>query len=36
KAGIDGELLIDSVEHTYSSSGWTTVVQCNGCRGGKG
>lgn len=36
KAGIDGEFLIDSVEHTYSSSGWTTVVQCNGGRGGKG
>ncbi|KSP88622.1 late control protein [Pseudomonas aeruginosa] len=36
KAGIDGEFLVDSVEHTYDAGGWTITVQCNGGRGGKG
>ena len=35
KDGLDGEYLIDSVSHTFSSGGWTTSVQCNGGKQGK-
>ena len=32
KTGVDGEFLIESVEHTFASRGWITVVTLN--RGG--
>ncbi len=35
KAGVDGEFLIESVEHTYASRGWLTVVTLNGGNKGK-
>lgn len=35
KEGLDGEYLIESVEHTFSSSGWATSVDCNGGNKGK-
>lgn len=35
KDGLDGEYLIDSVTQTFSSSGWSTSVQCNGGKQGK-
>lgn len=35
KAGVDGAFLIESVEHTYASRGWLTVVTLNGGNKGK-
>ncbi|WP_295485027.1 contractile injection system protein, VgrG/Pvc8 family [uncultured Pseudomonas sp.] len=35
KNGLDGEYLVDGVEHTFNGSGWTTVVECNGGKKGK-
>ena len=35
KDGLDGEYLIESVSHNFSSGGWTTSVQCNGGQQGK-
>lgn len=35
KEGLDGEYLIDSVTQTFSSSGWSTSIQCNGGKQGK-
>ncbi|WP_375592164.1 phage late control D family protein [Chitiniphilus eburneus] len=36
KTGIDGEYLIDSVEHQFDfSGGWQTTVTCNGGKTGK-
>ncbi|MHA6196804.1 phage late control D family protein [Pseudomonas wadenswilerensis] len=35
KEGLDGEYLIDSVTQSFSASGWTTSVQCNGGKQGK-
>lgn len=35
KAGLDGEYLVDSVEQTFTASGWTTSVECNGGKKGK-
>lgn len=35
KAGVDGEFLIESVEHTVASRGWITVVTLNGGNKGK-
>lgn len=35
KVGLDGEYQVDSVEHTFTGSGWTTSVECNGGKKGK-
>ncbi|PWB34624.1 late control protein [Pseudomonas sp. SDI] len=35
KLGLDGEYLVESVEQTFTSSGWGTTVECNGGRQGK-
>lgn len=35
KVGLDGEYLVDSVEQTFTASGWTTSVECNGGKKGK-
>lgn len=35
KSGLDGEYLVDSVEQTFTASGWTTSVECNGGKKGK-
>ncbi len=35
KKGVDGEFLIESVEHTFASRGWITVVTLNGGNKGK-
>lgn len=35
KAGVDGEFLIESVEHTFASRGWIAVVTSNGGTNGK-
>jgi phage protein D len=35
KVGLDGEYLVDSVEQSFTSSGWTTAVECNGGKKGK-
>ncbi|EMN1928352.1 late control protein [Burkholderia ambifaria] len=35
KKGVDGEFLIESVEHAYASRGWNTVVTLNGGNKGK-
>lgn len=35
KDGLDGEYLVDSVEQTFTQSGWSTVVECNGGNKGK-
>lgn len=35
KEGLDGEYLIESVNQTFTNSGWTTSVQCNGGKQGK-
>lgn len=35
KNGLDGEYLVDSVEQTFTASGWTTSVECNGGKKGK-
>ncbi|WP_110968336.1 phage late control D family protein [Pseudomonas huaxiensis] len=35
KTGLDGEYLVDSVEQTFTASGWTTSVECNGGKKGK-
>ncbi|WP_252979700.1 hypothetical protein [Burkholderia glumae] len=32
---MDGAFLIESVEHTYASRGWLTVVTLNGGNKGK-
>lgn len=32
---MDGVFLIESVEHTYASRGWLTVVSLNGGNKGK-
>jgi len=35
KVGLDGEYLVDSVEQSFTASGWTTAVECNGGKKGK-
>lgn len=35
KAGLDGEYLVESVEQTFTQSGWSTSVECNGGKKGK-
>lgn len=35
KVGLDGEYLVDSVEQSFTPSGWTTSVECNGGKKGK-
>ncbi|OAI93516.1 phage late control D family protein [Pseudomonas putida] len=35
KSGLDGEYLVDSVEQTFTTAGWTTSVECNGGKKGK-
>ncbi len=35
KVGLDGEYLVDSVEQTFTPSGWTTSIECNGGKQGK-
>jgi len=35
KAGLDGEFLAESVQQTYTQSGWSTTVECNGGKKGK-
>lgn len=35
KNGLDGEYLVDSVEHVFTASGWSTTVECNGGKKGK-
>ncbi|MFK0086482.1 phage late control D family protein [Pseudomonas sp. NPDC090755] len=35
KEGLDGQYLIESVEHSFTSSGWGTTVHCNGGSKGK-
>jgi phage protein D len=35
KEGADGEYLVDSVEQTWTQSGWTTSVECNAGNKGK-
>lgn len=35
KPGLDGEYLAEAVEHLFTSSGWTTTVECNGGKKGK-
>lgn len=35
KNGLDGEYLVDSVEHVFTASGWSTTVECNGGKQGK-
>jgi len=35
KVGLDGEFLAESVQHTYTQSGWSTTVECNGGKKGK-
>ncbi|WP_414451519.1 phage late control D family protein [Burkholderia sp. 22PA0099] len=35
KAGVDGDFLIESVEHTFASRGWLTVLTLNGGNKGK-
>ena len=36
KTGLDGEYLVDSVEQVFTQSGWSTTVECNGGKQGKG
>ncbi len=36
KTGLDGEYLVDSVEQVFTLSGWSTTVECNGGKQGKG
>lgn len=35
KVGLDGEFLAESVQQTYTQSGWSTTVECNGGKKGK-
>jgi phage protein D len=35
KPGLDGEYLVEAVEQLFTSSGWTTTVECNGGKKGK-
>ena len=35
KVGLDGEYLVESVEQTFTQSGWSTTVECNGGKKGK-
>lgn len=35
KPGLDGEYLAEAVEQMFTSSGWTTTVECNGGKKGK-
>ena len=35
KPGLDGAYLIESVEQSFSASGWSTTVECNGGKQGK-
>ncbi|MNO99714.1 phage late control protein GPD [compost metagenome] len=35
KRGLDGQYLVESVEHTFTPSGWTVSVECNGGKEGK-
>ena len=35
KVGLDGEYLVDSVEHVFTQSGWSTTVECNSGKKGK-
>ena len=35
KVGLDGDYLAESVEQTFTQSGWTTSVECNGGKKGK-
>ncbi|WP_460104729.1 phage late control D family protein [Pseudomonas sp. S2_D10] len=35
KPGLDGEYLAEAVEQLFTSSGWTTTVECNGGKKGK-
>ncbi|WP_460052681.1 phage late control D family protein [Pseudomonas sp. H1_A05] len=35
KPGLDGEYLTEAVEQLFTSSGWTTTVECNGGKKGK-
>ena len=35
KVGLDGEYLVESVEQTFTQSGWSTMVECNGGKKGK-
>jgi len=30
KRGLDGEYLVESVDHTFTPSGWTVSMECNG------
>ena len=35
KVGLDGEYLVESVDHSFTQGGWTTSVECNGGKQGK-
>lgn len=35
KPGLDGEYLAEAVEQLFTTSGWTTTVECNGGKKGK-
>lgn len=35
KEGADGEYLVESVEQSWSQSGWTTSIECNAGNNGK-
>ncbi len=35
KDGLDGDYLVDSVEHTFTTGGWRTSIECNGGKKGK-
>ncbi|MHA3737883.1 phage late control D family protein [Pseudomonas sp. Eth.TT006] len=35
KVGLDGDYLAESVQQTYTQSGWSTTVECNGGKSGK-
>lgn len=35
KDGLDGDLLVDSVEQVFTAGGWSTTVECNAGKKGK-
>lgn len=35
KDGLDGDFLMDSVEHVFTADGWSTTIECNTGKKGK-
>ena len=35
KDGLDGDFLVDSVEQSFASGGWSTAIECNAGKKGK-